>query len=146
MIVVVDFRPPRDHNTRPSSSWAITWHVAVSRISKKSSNLIQTPSSSSSYGIEIESVTSTPIFRPNLHLNPTVIARERINHIGSWMEASGLRQICALLIQIRIFGSNHLQVKQLRSDRCSARSEPSNFIQKHMYKYEIPSNERGMIN
>ena len=44
---------------------------------------------SGGYRIEIEAVTSTPIFWSNHNLKPTVIARERIDHIGSWMEATG---------------------------------------------------------
>jgi len=36
----------------------------------------------------MESVVSTPIFRPNSHLNLTVTTLKRIDHINSWMMIS----------------------------------------------------------
>jgi len=58
-------------------------------------------------------ITSTPISKPNLHLNTMITAREWINHIYSWTRIAGWRRTRALPIQIRMFNSNCLQDKQL---------------------------------
>jgi len=35
VILAVGLRPPRDHDTCPSSPWTIAWRVAISRISEE---------------------------------------------------------------------------------------------------------------
>ena len=82
--VVVNFRPPRDQATCPSSTKQVsdTWQLPEHPSGSPRSS--QTSSGSCGSDEEIESVVWIPIFKLNLHLNLAVTVRRRINHIYNW--------------------------------------------------------------
>jgi len=68
VIVVVSFRPPRDHDTCSSSFKQARDTWPLPEPPNMSPHPIQTPSDSGGWK-EIESVMTIPISKPNLHLN-----------------------------------------------------------------------------